>query len=330
MIPNPIAEFMKKNTSRFIGGNKAAKAPAGLAWLTFTLGFLSLGTSAQAQGPVTVYQARGTLTEFDVPSNHATIECDAIPGLMGAETKSFSVHDPADFNKLIPGDILSFELCVSGIMTWVEHTTKTGTSPNVESYLLAPRMKEAAEQAQAKAKSVAVVKPVRLVAGDTAPDVELTDQSGRKIHLSDFKGDAVAITFMFTGCSVLNYCPLMSQNFENTQDLMSRMGAGDHWRLLSISMDPTRDTPSALTSFASTMHADPAHWTFATAEESKVSTFGASFGLEFERTGTQITHNLCTAVIDSSGRVHSTYYGNSWTPQQLAADLQRASAVKSK
>jgi protein SCO1/2 len=112
----------------------------------------------------------------------------------------------------------------------------------------------------------------------------------------------------------------MTQFFSQAQSLMARMDAGDRWQLLSISMDPAHDTPQVLSTFASAVHADPAHWTFATGDEST----GAAFGLVFQRTGPRIYHNLRAVVLDPSGRLYSIYSGNSWTPQQLVSDLRSA------
>ena len=189
------------------------------------LSLLSLGT--YAQGPVTVYQARGVLTEFDHHSNQATLICNAIPGYMAASNRQFSVHDIEDFDKLLPGDIVSFQLSVSGDVIWVEQAAKIGTNPNAVEIIMAPKEeKEFAERATTS--QPVVVAAHQLQPGDRAPDVELIDQSGHKVHLSDYKGNAVAVTFIFTGCTMPTYCPMVNQNFAHTQDLMAKLGAGDH------------------------------------------------------------------------------------------------------
>ena len=57
----------------------------------------------------------------------------------------------------------------------------------------------------------------------------------------------------------------------------------------------------------------------------------AEFGLYVERTpenAIDITHNLRTAVIDPDGRVVKVHTGNSWTPAELVADLEAASAPR--
>ncbi len=255
---------------------------------------------------MTVYDVHGVLKAYDPATHQATIAHDAIPGYMQAMTMAFDARKPDEFSSLSPGDILSFHLCVTARTAWIDHVVKTG----VNSPVLEPPSAAA---------------PVReLVPGDPAPDIELTDQAGKLIHVSDFKGKAVAITFIYTGCPLPTYCPLMTYNFFETQNLMNRMDAGDRWHLLSISMDPVHDTPRVLAAYALANHADAARWSIATADEAKITSFGAAFGLEFQKTDGRISHNLRTAIIDPAGRVRSIYSGNAWTPQQLAADLRAA------
>ena len=263
-------------------------------------------TSGGNAGAVTVYDAHGVLKAYDPATHQATISHDAIPGYMQAMTMAFDARSPDDFASLGPGDILSFHLCVTSRTAWIDHVVKTGaTSP-----LLEPP---------------GASRPVRqLIPGDSVPDVQLTDQSGKLIHLRDFKGEAIAITFIYTRCPLPTYCPLMISNFAETESLMTRMAPGGHWRLLCISMDPAHDTPTLLASFASGIHANPADWSFATGDEGKVKKFGAAFGLEFQQTGPRISHNLRTLVLDADGHLRGVYPGNAWTPQQLASDLSAA------
>jgi protein SCO1/2 len=275
-----------------------------LPWIALCA--VSAGSAAQEAGPLAVHDAHGLLEAYNPMTHQATIAHDAIPGYMQAMTMDFDVRNPDEFASLSPGAIVTFHLCVTASSAWIDHVVKTGAS----SAILGPP---------------SAIAPVReLVPGQLSPDVELTDQGGKNIRLSDFKGEAVAFTFIYTRCPLPTYCPLMNQFFSQAQSLMTRIGAGDRWRLLSISMDPAHDTPQVLSAFASAYHADPARWEFATGDEAGVKRFGAAFGLEFQRTGPRIYHNLRTVVIDATGHVRSIYSGNSWNPQQLVSDLRAA------
>ena len=49
--------------------------------------------------------------------------------------------------------------------------------------------------------------------GEPVPDFHLTNELGQAVSLSDFKGKAFAITFIFTRCPFPTYCPRMTSNF---------------------------------------------------------------------------------------------------------------------
>ena len=282
----------------------------------------------RAQGPVTVYNAQGVLTAYDAGGNVATVDCDAIPGYTPAKTISLGVRDVADFNHFMPGDILRFQLDVSGGSSWIAQAAKIGISGDGARYFIPVLKAEAAERRQKLAPHSFPVAIRELSPGDAAPDIALTDQAGHPFHLSDLKGNAVAITFIYTSCSMPSFCPMMSQNFARTQDLMARLGSGDNWRLLSITIDPAHDSPKVLSAYAAAWNADPAHWTFATGENDEIGKFGAALGLQYQQSGQTITHNLCAAVIDPAGRLHSIHTGNGWTPQDVASELSAALGIR--
>ena len=86
--------------------------------------------------------------------------------------------------------------------------------------------------------------------GQVVPDFSLTNQDGKKISLKDFRGKALAITFIYAKCPLPDYCIRMSTNFS---DLAFQINANaelkDKIRLLSISFDPANDTPEKLRSY---------------------------------------------------------------------------------
>ena len=75
-------------------------------------------------------------------------------------------------------------------------------------------------------------------------------EDGKTIHLSDFRGKVVAMTFFFTRCPLPNYCPLMNRNFSQTRNiLLSTPNAPKNWQFLSISFDSEFDRPENLTTY---------------------------------------------------------------------------------
>jgi len=96
-------------------------------------------------------------------------------------------------------------------------------------------------------------------------------------------------------------------------------------RLVTVSFDPTTDTPPVLKAHARKLNADPARWTFLTGDRDEIDRFASRFGVQVSRAlndPRDITHNLRTAIVDADGRLVKVYTGNEWTAEQVLADLK--------
>jgi protein SCO1/2 len=165
----------------------------------------------------------------------------------------------------------------------------------------------------------AVIQP-----GDLVKDAALLDQDGKARRLSDWRGHRLALTFVYTRCPLPEFCPLMNQHFRAVQTTVAATPALADVRLLTMTLDPAYDTPKVLKPFATGAGADPARWTFLTAEPAEAARFMEQFGILVERDPSnevQITHNLRTAVIGADGRLKTVHTGNRWLPDELVADL---------
>jgi protein SCO1/2 len=168
------------------------------------------------------------------------------------------------------------------------------------------------------------VEPLEL--GDPLPQYYFTNQFDLAITTTQFKGQALAITFLFTRCPFPTFCPKMANQFgEAQQKLLSLSGGPTNWHLLTITFDPDFDKPSVLKSYAESHHYIPEHWTFATGDLTAITAIGEQFGLQFwhDQTGS-ITHNLRTVVIDRDGRIQKIFKGGDWTSAELCAELVKA------
>src|SRR5581483_10910822 len=89
----------------------------------------------------------------------------------------------------------------------------------------------------------------------TMPDVTLTDQDGKAVHLNALVQDKIAvIDTVFTSCTTI--CPMMGANFTRLQKLLGPR-AGSDVLLISISVDPVTDTPERLRAWKEKFHAGP-------------------------------------------------------------------------
>ncbi len=92
-------------------------------------------------------------------------------------------------------------------------------------------------------------------ARDYFSNVELVDQNGRSLKFYDevLKDNIVVISFIFTNCQ--SACPLMTRNLTMIRDML-REDERHAIQFVSISIDPLRDTPSAMKEFAQKHDAD--------------------------------------------------------------------------
>ena len=96
----------------------------------------------------------------------------------------------------------------------------------------------------------------RSLAAYTVPDVKLVNADGAKVPLRAALADAdkpVILNFIFTTCGAV--CPVMSATFSQVQAALGP--ARDAVRMVSISIDPEQDTPSALRAYAGKYGAGP-------------------------------------------------------------------------
>lgn len=99
------------------------------------------------------------------------------------------------------------------------------------------------------------------------PDLQVLDQHGKQLNFySDLiKGKTVAINFVFTTCTAI--CPSLAATFRRVQQEAATRGIDV--QLISVSVDPTTDTPVRLNDFASKFKAGPG-WTFVTGDKARI------------------------------------------------------------
>jgi protein SCO1 len=118
---------------------------------------------------------------------------------------------------------------------------------------------------------------------------------------------------------------MMDRHFVTLQEHMKSDPALKKIHLVTVSFDPTRDTPAVLRAHAKELGADLRVWTFLTGKPDAVDEFAGTFGVYVVRNPNDerdITHNLRTAIIGPDGIVRKIYTGNEWTPEDVLMDLK--------
>ena len=254
------------------------------------------------------YTLEGEILRIKADRTEVTIKHGDVKGFMPAMTMPFPIKDAKLLDGLAPGDMVKATLVVNDEESYLSAMQKTGSLP--------PGNRSTDKPAR----------PDQVAPGAAIPDITLTDEGGKPLKLSGYRGKYVVFTFIYTRCPLPDYCPRMDKFFAAIQrEVALRPRLKPAIRLLSISFDPDFDTPATLTAHARKAAADPALWRFATAPRKDVDAFGAVLGLTVLREGPKgetITHNLRTVLMDPNGNLVKIYSGNEWSPDGVIGDLE--------
>lgn len=142
-----------------------------------------------------------------------------------------------------------------------------------------------------------------------AYDFQLTDQNGSPLHLRDLRGKIVLLTFGFTHCP--NICPT---TLGNLAAIYRRLppAAQEHVRVVFISVDPERDTVTALKDYVPFFHES---FIGLTGEPADIGNVARAYGAFYRKADAvggdkkdyMIDHSTYTYLIDPEGKFRLLY-----------------------
>jgi protein SCO1/2 len=132
------------------------------------------------------------------------------------------------------------------------------------------------------------------------PNVPLVTQDKKTVRFYDdlIKDKVLIIQFMFTNCE--QFCPMITPNLVRVQkELQERAANGV--TMISITVDPTHDTPGVLKEYASKFHVRPG-WQFLTGQKSDIDRIRRGLGV-YDSDDKKIEHmNVLTIGKESTGQ----------------------------
>jgi protein SCO1/2 len=250
------------------------------------------------------FDVSGQIRSIDSVAKTVRISHDEIPGYMPAMTMSLPVKGQAVLKNLAPEQRVRFQLIVTRDDSWISRIEPVSPGPTVDSAAATPTGTSLDREAN------------RVQKGELLPDFKLVDQDNHPVQLSDFRGKAVIVTFIYTRCPLPNFCPLMSKNFQALQERLNK-SFPSRYQLLSISIDPQFDRPAVLKEYGSRYGANERHWTFATGTAEEINSVAEMFGLFYQEENGLIAHDLRTALIGPDGQLVHLWKSNIWTPYEV-------------
>ena len=156
----------------------------------------------------------------------------------------------------------------------------------------------------------------------TLPDFELTERNGQPLRLADLTGKVWVADFFYTTCP--GPCPMLTSRFS---DVQKALGNESEVRLVSISVDPGKDTTDVLKLYADRFKAGD-RWLFCTGNKDAIYSLARDgFKLpiaDAPAEGGMITHTTRLILVDRTGTVRGFYEGTTETGvQEVVRDVHR-------
>ena len=155
-----------------------------------------------------------------------------------------------------------------------------------------------------------------------APEFALHDSGGALVRLSDLRGKVVVIAFVFTSCTTV--CPILGQQMatlqkrvKNDKLLHSRV------ILLSVTVDPSKDSAAVLARYATNLGADPAMWKFLRdSPESLAPVLVAYHEWTRAMPDGEVDHPARVHLVDADGQLREIYSLAFFDPRQALIDIR--------
>jgi len=153
-------------------------------------------------------------------------------------------------------------------------------------------------------KIVARFNTNELVKFEQVPSFKFENQYGAFITNKDYENKVYVVEFFFTSCPTI--CPIMNENMVKIQN---EFYGNPSFGIVSISIDPERDSPSVLKAYADQKGATLKNWNFLTGEKDEIYSFSNDgfklYAGENKDAEGGFEHSGLFALIDKDGFIRS-------------------------
>ena len=156
----------------------------------------------------------------------------------------------------------------------------------------------------------------------TVPPFQLTNQDNQPFGTEQLNGKIWIVDFIFSTCP--GPCPMISSRMAEMQKPLEDTDV----RLVSITVDPEKDTPEVLRGYADKLEAQPGRWEFLTGPKAAIYDLSrAGFKLPVSESGDQPgvpVHTTRAVLVDRRGTIRGYYDVLAPdTPTKLVADAHQ-------
>jgi protein SCO1 len=149
-------------------------------------------------------------------------------------------------------------------------------------------------------------------------DFMLRDQDGRRVRLSDFRGQVVVLTFMYSTCQ--DTCPVTATQIRGALDDL-----GHDVPALAVSVDPANDTPASARTFLIRRSLTRDRMRFLLGTRAQLAPVWNAYGIQPQGNGFE--HSAYVLLIDRHGRQRVSFPVDQLTPEGLTHDIRKLEAA---
>lgn len=236
-----------------------------------------------------------TGTVLEVKDQAVVIDHDAIPGVMPAMVMELPAPDAPP---LAPGDRVTGVLNVGSGPTRLEQLRVVGHADPAPAPT--PRRWEDS-----------------LLVGEVLDAVDVQTNQG-PVVVGAGQGRPTVLTFLFVGCPVPEFCPLLATKLAALQ---TAIGGG---RIVAVTLDPEHDTLEQLAAYGTRYGADGSRWVLGRLEPPALAALLARVDVRTSVDAGTLTHDLRLLVLDADGRLVHREVDNGWDVERLGAIVRGA------
>lgn len=158
---------------------------------------------------------------------------------------------------------------------------------------------------------------------EQAPPIHLRNYLGQPVTLSEYRGKAVLVTFLYANCPTA--CPLIASNLRAALNMLGRRDS--QVQVIAVSVDPRGDTPANVARFVRE-HGMLGRMQYLIGSAAELAPTWAAWHVGSTREVGQpdlVAHSALVYGISASGRL-TTIYPETFEPSEITHDVPKLAA----
>ncbi len=156
--------------------------------------------------------------------------------------------------------------------------------------------------------------------GNELRDYAFRTSDGRDVSLTDYAGQPVLISMIFTSCH--HICPTTTKHIQQAVTAAEDALGTDTFKIVSIGFDTENDTPAAMSAFAGQQSIHATNWDFLSASSETIAALSEDLGFQFFPSPRGFDHLVQLSIIDRQSKVYSQVYGMTFGLPALVEPLK--------